>query len=305
MNDGCGDVDRDGVLDFGSGQDNLGARGGIRIWSGRTGQPIWTWRTEKPQGAGNHFGEIISSKGLDVDRDGVPDIAAADTEHRQINPIHYVSGIVPVYSGRDGSRLFRATAPVVVEDLSARVIVTSFGLTTELVPPQGADPFPLLLVMGVDNRGAQCGYQDCGHVYLLRLAPDGVEAFGTACQGTLAQTPQIGLQRKQTSVRVHLSGGEPGGMAVLVLGFSRTSFGPLSLPVSLERLGLAGCQLHVSIDASVLSSVETGRHAGYAGVDLPVPLGAPGGIALHGQWLVLGSGATAPGGVSDALVWYH
>ncbi len=301
VNDGCGDVDRDGVLDFGSGQLNFGARGGMRIWSGRTGEPIWTWRSEKPQGAGSHFGEVISSKGLDVDRDGVPDIAGADSLHLQFNPRHYVSGIVPVYSGRDGSRLFLVTAPLA----DRRIPTLQFGLTTELVPPQGADPFPLLLVMGVDNRGAQCGYQDCGHVYLLRLAPDGVEAFGTACGGTLAQTPQIGLQRKPTSVRVHLSGGEPGGMAVLVLGFSRTSFGPLSLPVSLERLGLTGCQLHVSIDASVLSNVETGRHAGYAGVDLPVPLGVPGGIALHGQWLVLGSGATAPGGVSDALVWYH
>ncbi len=297
-NDGCGDMDGDGVLDFGSGQFNTGAPGGARVWSGATAQPIWTWRSDRWQ---NEFGRIVSSKGLDVDRDGVPDIGVGEPD---LDFPGTGSGVIYLFSGRDGGEILRLV-PQLLQNPNAGNLGSDF----ELVPPQGSDPFPLLLSRdwgAFPGSPETCNvYPQCGRVALFRLNPPGVSTFASACQGTLATTPQIGVQGLPGKTRIHLAGGEPGGSAVLLVGFSRTSWAGLSLPAALP--GFPGCQLLVSPDAVVLVSVETGRRAGYAGVDLPLPLAAPqlASVTLHGQWIAFGNGATAAGGTSEGLAWQH
>jgi hypothetical protein len=92
---GCGDVDGDGVPDFAGGTsscDVCGVRGVIRMFSGRTGQPLFTWSAPPPL---DLAGGRLSSRGLDFDRDGIPDLAVG------------VPQAAALLSGRDGAVLWR------------------------------------------------------------------------------------------------------------------------------------------------------------------------------------------------------
>lgn len=295
INDGCGDMDGDGVRDFTSGQDSFGAAGGAGVWSGATGASVRTWRSER---ALNKLGAIISSKGLDIDRDGIPDVGVGEPDMPQ--PVS--TGAIHLFSGRDGSEL------MTIVPRTFRPLGLLLGRDFELVPPQGTDPFPLLLVFdggppgGPNQPCNQFGF--CGRVTLLRLNAPGVAQFGLGCRGSLTQTPQIGVQSLPGKTRIHLAGGQPGANAALVLGFSNTNFGSVSLPLALKGFA-SNCQLLVSPDVVAIALVETGRRAGYASVDLPLPLATPGSVTIYGQWIALGTEANAPGGVSDALLWRH
>lgn len=118
--------------------------------------------------------------------------------------------------------------------------------------------------------------------------------------------PQLGLSALATSARLLLSGAPPGAPAHLLLGVSSTSWAGTPLPLSLDPFGFTGCRLLTSIDLPLAAAAGmTGSSAGYAVVELPLPVGSALGVTLHGQWLVWGAGATAPGALSDALSWPH
>jgi hypothetical protein len=105
-------------------------------------------------------------------------------------------------------------------------------------------------------------------------------------------------------VRIHLSGAEPGRTALLALGLSSTSWAGQPLPLALDPVGLPGCLLYTSVEVLTPVLVGTaGVAAGYASVEVPLPLLNPGTVTLHGQWLV----PWASGGAktSDALRWRH
>jgi hypothetical protein len=119
----------------------------------------------------------------------------------------------------------------------------------------------------------------------------------------LRTSPKIGVRAHPDITRVTMYDGPPGAHAVLLLGLSSTSFAGFELPLSLSRLGFRGCSLLTSIEASVLTLTGSdGIAKGYASVVLPgIP--AMQGSLVHAQWLVLGEGDRAPGGLSDAALW--
>lgn len=136
------------------------------------------------------------------------------------------------------------------------------------------------------------GYLDGTWTLAVARAQD---TFGAGCAGTLG-TPAL-----QTNV---WSTVEPGGLAafdvvnlphsiaMMVAGFSRTAAGSLPLPLSLQPIGMPGCNLLVSPDASALL-VGTANAATWS---LPVPP-APGllGFECHVQAFVWDPPANAAG----------
>ncbi len=79
------------------------------------------------------------------------------------------------------------------------------------------------------------------------------------------------------------------------------------LPFSVSSLGFTGCNLYTSIEVSpAVATGTTGINNGYAFFHIPFPLatGTP-QVTLNGQWLVVGTGASAPGALSGGLSWPH
>jgi hypothetical protein len=146
-----------------------------------------------------------------------------------------------------------------------------------------------------------------GRISLYRGTPRTVSLLGPACPGNLPNAPNVGMQSLGTAgVRVHVSSAPPNVPAVLLLGLSTTQWYGVQLPAALDPLGIPGCALRTSIDLMCLAVTgATGQDAGYARVDLPipVPVSGLGSWSVAGQWWVLGSGATFPGGVTQAVSW--
>jgi hypothetical protein len=144
---------------------------------------------------------------------------------------------------------------------------------------------------------------------MFRVSPPGVTTFGMTCRGTLANTPQTGLQNPAAAgIRLHLSNAPVAAPALFLLGSSRDRFGSLLLPHPVDSLGFPGCLLLVAPEIPIVATTgTTGLDAGHAYLDLNLPL-APDGkgtLGLYGQWLVLGFGTNAPGGWTQAMSWRH
>ena len=113
---------------------------------------------------------------------------------------------------------------------------------------------------------------------------------------------RLGLRELQPSgFRVTLASAEPGALAVLVIGFTQPA-----LPFfDLSLLGFSASYLYPQPD--VLGWFQAGTawpNVGYVAHDFPVSLvdaGTPGVLTAYLQWIVFGSGATWPGGVSEAM----
>jgi hypothetical protein len=279
--DAAGDVDRDGVPDY-----IVGNRYGlVRVFSGRTGGTIWRWAQPR-----SSFGSAVAGGGVDQDRDGVPDLLVVAQNHNHVF----------VYSGRDGSQLHYLWLQGLNNTEHAALAL----------PPQPGSPFGMFLI-------SQPAHHPSSRLALYRGSPAGSDSFGQSCAGTLSSSPKIGLRSlpppaddvrfgNDPASRVHLSDAEPGSPAVLLLGLSRTTFAGKPLPIALSPLGFAGCSLFTSIDEAIPVTVgAAGKERGYGWVDLTLATPGLSRFTLHGQWLVLGTGATWPGGVSDALSWRH
>jgi hypothetical protein len=288
---GCGDVDGDGVLDFaGSTAGSFGRPNLLRVFSGATGQPIHSIR--KPTGV--DFGRFVIS--ADLDRDGVLDLLVGSGE---LAANGNSGGSIWWYSLRDGSLVTTIYPPGLPTKL------TYFAWYGSVGRPHPGDIFPVFT--SPDHFGDGGYFAGLGRATLFRAAPPGVVARGAVCKGSLPQAPRIGLRDLGArGFRVHLSKAPPAASAILMLGSSRTPFRTLPIEVDLDRLGFTGCSLQVPIELALpVVTGTTGIDAGYAFLDVPCALNSGAGFALHAQWLVLGTGAQAPGALSDALTTRH
>jgi len=275
----CGDIDGDGTADFAAGNsDFLTPRGVVRVFSGRSGAPIYTW-TARNSRPGDAFGIAVSG-GVDVDRDGIPDVLVATPGEPGPGGVGYSY----VFSGRDGTILW------------SRGPNGLYGPYIATLPPQPGSSFGGFVIATTYANGIVRSY---------RGTPPGVEGFGSSCQGSVSKMLQIGLRDfGANGARLHLSGAEPGQTAFLAVGSSRATWNGQPLPMGLEPYGFPGCLLYVSPDVVIPAPIgTTGVARGHASVDIPRPLANPGTIVLHGQWLV--PWQSTGGGTSDALLWRH
>ncbi|MEM7203195.1 MAG: hypothetical protein AAF628_23235 [Planctomycetota bacterium] len=86
-------------------------------------------------------------------------------------------------------------------------------------------------------------------------------ALGTGCAAVAgpAEVPRIGMSHEAalgTTCSLNLSRVPPGVPAVLVLGRSSTTWGPLTLPVELGAVGAPGCFLRVSPDTCLVRTTR-------------------------------------------------
>ena len=297
---GCGDLDADGVLDFAaSGNGGPGLLGVALAYSGRTGQPLFTWWGIQ---SGRGFGASLRGGGLDQDQDGLPDIVVG--AYGQPVP-GTGDGSVFVFSGRDDGSIHR------VDNNQSNN--TGLGTWLDVVPPSPVSPFPGF-VLPEEHYGRYISVlvgccPELGRIRMFRGTPAGAQVYGPSCQGALSSPPRIGLRDlAKKSTRVHLSNAPPGARGVLLLGLSRTALNGVPLPISLGQLGFPGCQLETSIELlACLPTGTSGTAAGYASVDLALPLkaGGAGTFAVHGQWIVGLPAAGLTGALSAPMEWLH
>lgn len=278
----AGDLDGDGIPDIVAGHTAPGSTGVLQAIGSVSGQILYRWRLDTPY---PDFGRYVNAS-FDVDRDGVTDIIAGSLgEPVNRNPAW--EGAVYIYSGRDGSILRRFTDP-------APNPVPSWGVQfthTVLLSADTGDPFPRFLVW-------DAAYNRMGRGYVFSGAPSGVSGAGSAGAGSLPAAPGVGLRNHGLAgFRLHLTGGTPGGGALLVLGATM----PATPAIQLGALGFVNCTLHPSPDVIGFAPCgSSGLSAGYAFHHFQRRL-APGGFPFFAQWVALGSGPTWPGGVSEAL----
>lgn len=291
---GGGDLDGDGTADF------MASYGGrdVEVYSGRTGKRIYFWQ-EKIAG---WYG--IWLRAADLDQDGVVDVLVGDPRS-QIRAGTQWQGSVFAYSGRDGTRMFRL-------DSTQLRYGSDFGWFVEVLSPPPDSPFPLFVVAEPLHEWygrPRGGPTYLGRVQVYRGSPPTVRYRGPGCRGTLAMRPRVGMRDRQgLGIRVHVRDAPAGAPCALLLGFSDRLWGGIRLPLRLDPLGFVGCRLDHSVDVVVGARAGgSGRARGYAAVDLPAPLAIPGWgwVTVHGQVLVLGRGASAPGGLSGWLTWEH
>jgi hypothetical protein len=118
--------------------------------------------------------------------------------------------------------------------------------------------------------------------------------FGRACGGLA--TSSTGLPQLGASFQLGVQGGLANAPALLLLGASRTSWQTLPLPFDLGALGASGCDLNVSIDASV-STATNGAGSASQGFAIPLDPTLIGGV-LYAQWALVAPGQNALG-----LLW--
>ena len=277
---GCGDLDGDGAPDFASGGDTFfSARGAVRVFSGRTGNVLYTLTGPSPLSDG--FGTSLAG-GHDFDQDGVPDLVIGAP-----GVIQY-SGVF-VISGRDRAVLYQEAGSYNVGD---------FVSASRAAP---GSPFPLFFL----PQWWYYANPGWSRTRCFRGAPKGVQVFGAPFRGTLPAFPKIGLRNLGSNgVRIHLSGAEPGRPAALLLGWSRSTYLGQPLPMPLYPLGFPdGSMLYTSIDAMVgVTTGTTGIASGYAYVDLPLRPTDPGSLTIHAQWLCFDA-AHRPAAFSQAISW--
>ncbi len=279
---GCGDVDGDGVPDFGASTFPytfiLG--GSVRVFSGANAELLWEWWDPR-------FGIGDRIAAGDLDLDGVHDLLFLSVPCLQLGQ----QGL-DYYSLRDGS---------LVTSLCGPNFVSTY---TTIGPAQPGSPFPVFLLS--DNsygRGYAPFFGALGRVSCYRASPPGVQSLGANCTGTLTAAPQIGLtNRSAAGMQFHLRNAPAGTPAALLLGLSSTSWNGLTLPYSLSALGLPACNLYTSVELAL--PVKTGttlRNQGYASLTVPLPLSTSGvGMPIHGQWFV---GEPQGLGLTGALSW--
>jgi hypothetical protein len=144
--------------------------------------------------------------------------------------------------------------------------------------------------------GAQAG--DTWEYFSFSLPS--VTTIASGCAGSRGTpTPVAGTPWLGDPVRIDIAGAGNGALALLAVGLSSSTWGPLPLPLSLAPLGMPGCALAVSGDASVPMPAVGGVPA----CTLRLPLvNAFAGLQLFAQALVADAGANAAGFVlSDAI----
>ena len=287
---GCGDVDGDGVPDFVAGGSPPFGRGSVQVFSTASGERLHVWSATTVPGNG-FSGSSVRSGGIDLDRDGIGDVLVGSSD--------FSGGLGGffAFSGRDWSELMRV----------APLGQTFVGDGIAAMGPVPGTPFPAFAI--TEPKFGSGGFLLAqGRVSVYAGPASGAAPLGPGCTGTLAAQPEMGLSDLGASgIRLHLSSAPPGAAAALLVGLSSTSWLGGTLPLPLSSIGFPGCELATSSEIQVpVLTGTTGTSRGYASFDVPFALRTGfGTLALHGQWLVLGSGATAPGATSDSLSWSH
>jgi hypothetical protein len=124
-------------------------------------------------------------------------------------------------------------------------------------------------------------------------------AYRVTCAGggtppvlSATNTPKLG----SSNFSVDLSGAKATTAAGLILGISKTSWGPITLPLSLAGAGAPGCSLLVSFDQMFVLATDA---SGKASFSFKIPNDkAFNGATFHDQWFALDTTANSLG-----LVW--
>ena len=130
-------------------------------------------------------------------------------------------------------------------------------------------------------------------LYTLDFFP----AFGTASAGAGGVEPEIWWSFGPPSpgnadFGMRLSNAAPDSFAFLLIGASRTSWGPVSLPYALGAIDAPNALLQVSPDLWVGAATDSD---GEALLSLPLSASLP-NVTLYAQWIVKDPGAPNPGG---------
>jgi hypothetical protein len=88
------------------------------------------------------------------------------------------------------------------------------------------------------------------------LRPASYQTFGAGCHGITLRPERLPWIGDRVHVRVEGIARSP--VALLHLGFSKTVSGPYRLPLDLTAIGMPGCQMLTSADASFLLPVTAG-----------------------------------------------
>lgn len=281
---GCGDIDGDGVLDFVAKCDaGFAVNPLLRVFSGRTGQPIHSWREI---GAGRYV-TLPEYAVADFDLDGVNDFATTTVET-------FFPARLAVVSGRDGRLLTEILMP------GPGTQAWSWHLAS--ISERVGDPFPALVVSEAAYGTSNTSLRYVGRLWTYRPVTSAIQTRGSRCAGAAGPPPSIGWRDLGGNLaRLHVSGASAGGTALLLLGLSNSSWGGHSLPIPLDAIGLSGCLLHNSVDAwGLLPIGTTGLDRGFAAIDLPTGQALP--QRLHAQWLTFDARATALG-ATPSLSW--
>lgn len=297
---GCGDVDGDAIPDFAaSGNGGSFANGLVRVFSGSNGSTIRSIRRSFGQpGYPWGWGEVLAS-GFDLDQDGIQDLVVGGCQY-PCDLVRMVGGRLFVYLLRTGHEV-----EICTPDYPLLNHFTYFGYRVAAGRPQPGNPFPVF-ACGEVYYGVQSSTYNQGRVTLMRLPPSVIRPYGDPCFGTLARAPRGGvLDLGRQGVRLHVSDAPPAAPAVLLLGDSDRAWGHTPLPVKLDVFGFPHCDLRTSVLFTLpIVTGRAGAAAGYGAVDVPLPAAAGNPPrTLYAQWLVLGQGVHAPGGLSAAVSW--
>src|SRR5262245_49984339 len=176
---------------------------------------------------------------------------------------------------------------------------------TVIPPPRDGNAFAydgarerLVLFGGHGNCGDMADVWELGPVQPAR-----VTTFGSGCAGTLA-VPMLDVVAARgpwlgDAITLRLSPVMDGAAALFALGRSNTQWNGAPLPASLGGLGMAGCTLHVALDATFAATGSGGMALLTATVPtVPALLG----VSMYLQGGVHDPGANAAGiVVSNAL----
>ncbi len=280
---GCGDVDRDGVLDFMALSHGFMTNPNFRVFSGKDGSPIHSWRETEP---GRSFGGYNVAV-ADFDRDGVLDFAVRTGDYATRTPR------IDLLSGRDGRVIGFIPRPGDSPYWPGYVF---------RAPERPDSPFPPLVVNDGAYGNSNTPLQYVGRQWMYLPIPSSVSTRGTRCAGAAGPGPWIGWRALGPDrARIHLSGAPPGGHGVLLLGLSTVNWGGYPLPIPLDLIGLSGCLLHNSVDLfGVLPIGLAGIDRGCAALELPAGPKLP--KPLHAQWITLDATGNVSG-ASASLTW--
>jgi hypothetical protein len=298
----CGDVDADGVPDFAaSSMGTYPTRGLVRVFSGRDGSAIYTFRKAFGQyGSAFSYGEALAS-GLDLDQDGVLDLVVGGCQF-DCDQVRLVGDRLYVYLLRDGREI-----EICSPDVAQLWNFTWFGFRVAAGRPHPGNPFPVF-ACGEYRYGLSTVLNHQGRITLFRLPPSIVRPYGDPCFGTLGRAPRLGvLDLGAQGVRLHASDAPPAAPSALLIGDSNRAWHGIPLPIKLSPLGFTNCELRTSVLVALPTVTgNQGAATGYGFVDVPLPFARGSGReTLYAQWLVLGQGPQAPGGLSAAVSWRY
>ncbi|MEE9394357.1 MAG: hypothetical protein V3W41_17815 [Planctomycetota bacterium] len=265
---GGGDVDNDGTPDIliGAMQNDTGAPNVGRAYarSGATGALLYMWTGDLAQ---DHIGSAIADAG-DVNGDGFDDIVLGGLTF----PLGIGTGILQVYSGKDGSRLFEEIGDL-AGDFYAYAVdgagdvngdglddIVSGGLFSSAIGGLGtAGMIRVFSVMGAQQYGTSTGVQGD-----LELSWDaffdgfsGGEIRASGADPFASGVILVGLASAQTSFAGVPLLVDPAASLTLVLdNITYDQQGEFRVPVNLNVASLHGISLYLQVFETSLN-IET------------------------------------------------